>query len=108
MGNLLEVSDTFSSKLISFHKIPVRSDMGPSTLIMAEGHNFNDLFVLTAWKMSDVTHYIFKLKNIHTSACLNLNYGTIKQKQKMSRLVEFIMTRDQWPRKLNFGYFWPP
>ena len=28
--------------------------MGPRTLIMAEDHNFNYLFVLLAWKMSDV------------------------------------------------------
>ena len=27
-----------------------------------------------------------KLKNLHTSACLNLNYGTTKQKPKMWRL----------------------
>ena len=26
---------------------------------------------------------LVKLKNLHTSACLNLNYGTTKQKPKM-------------------------
>ena len=38
-------------------------------------------------------HYIFlakrllvKLKNLHTSVCLNLNYGTTKQKQKKGRV----------------------
>ena len=39
---------------ISFHKISARSDMGPRTFIMAEGHNFNYLFVLLSRKMSDV------------------------------------------------------
>ena len=45
---------------------------------------------------------LVKLKNLHTSACLNLNYGTAKQKPKM---VELIKTRDQYPHKINFGHF---
>ena len=44
----------YQDKLISFHKISVRSDMGQRTLTVAEGHNFNYLFVLLAWKMPDV------------------------------------------------------
>ena len=39
---------------ISFHKISARSDLGPRTLIMAEDQNFNYLFVLLSWKMSDI------------------------------------------------------
>ena len=37
----IEIAQPASS--ISFHKISARSDMGPHTLIMAEGLNFNCL-----------------------------------------------------------------
>ena len=45
---------------------------------------------------------LVKLKDIHTSACLKLNYGTTKQKPKM---VEFIKTCGQYPRRFIFGIF---
>ena len=37
-----------------FIKFSALSDIGSRTLIMAEGHDFNYLFVLLTWKMSDV------------------------------------------------------
>ena len=43
-----------------------------------------------------------KLKNLHSLACLNLNYCTTKQKPK---IVEFIKTCNQYPCKFNFGHF---
>ena len=49
-----------------------------------------------------------KLKNLQTSACLNLNYGTTKQKPKMQRFQKwwnFIKTSHQYPRKFNLGHF---
>ena len=48
-----------------------------------------------------------KVKNLHTSTHLNLNYGTTEQKPKMLWLlmVEFIKTCDQYPCKFNFGHF---
>ena len=46
------------------------------------------------------------LENLHTSACLNLNYDTTKQKSKMfAKIVEFIKTCNQYPYKSNFCYF---
>ena len=46
-----------------------------------------------------------KLKKIHTSACLNLNYDTTKRKPKIVKMVEFIEICDQYPRKFNLGHF---
>ena len=50
---------------------------------------------------------LVKSKNLHSSACLNLNYGTIKQKKNLmiAKMVELVKTYDQYPCKLNFGHF---
>ena len=40
---------------------------------------------------------LVKLKNLLTSACLNLNYGAVKQKQKYKGC--------KCPHKFNFGSF---
>ena len=47
-----------------------------------------------------------RLKNLHTAACVNLNYVTTKQKPKMYRwqMVEFIKTCDEYLCKFNFGH----
>ena len=54
-------------------------------------------------------HYTFlamillvRLKKLHTSPCMNLDYGTAKQYPKM---VRFIKTGDQYSHKFNFGHF---
>ena len=41
---------------------------------------------------------LVKLKNLHTSACLKLNYCTTKQTKnvKVAKMVEFIKTCDQY------------
>ena len=51
---------------------------------------------------------LIKLKNVLTSACLKLNHGTAKQKQKnikVAKMVEFIKTCEQYLLKFNFGNF---
>ena len=50
---------------------------------------------------------VFKLNNLHTSACLKLNYGKTKQtkKVKVAKMVEFIKTYDQYPCRFNFHNF---
>ena len=43
---------------------------------------------------------LVKLKNLHTSACLKLNYCTAKHKNqncKGAKMVEFIKTCDKYP-----------
>ena len=49
------------------------------------------------------------LKNLQTSACLNINYDTAKQKPKENvevvKMVEFIKTCNQYPNKFNFCHF---
>ena len=42
---------------------------------------------------------LVKLKNLHTSACLKLNYCTTKQTKnlKVAKMVEFIKTCDKYP-----------
>ena len=44
----------------------------------------------------------FKLKNLHSSACFDLNYDAAKQYPK---LVGFIKSCDQYPHKFNFVHF---
>ena len=48
---------------------------------------------------------LVKLKNLHTSACLQLNYCTKKQTKnaKVANIVELIKTSDQ--TLVNFGNF---
>ena len=47
-----------------------------------------------------------KLKNLHTSACLNLNYGTTETKNAIiAKMVGFIKKCDQYSCKFNFGHF---
>ena len=43
-----------------------------------------------------------KLKNLYTSACSNLNYGTAEQKPKMRVLIT---TCDEYSHKFNFFPF---
>ena len=38
---------------------------------------------------------LVKLKSLHTSACLNLNYDTTKQKRKKWRVQTDILERDK-------------
>ena len=45
------------------------------------------------------------LKDLHTSAYLNLNYGKTKHNKKVVKMVEPIKTFDQYPRWINFGHF---
>ena len=49
-------------------------------------------------------HYVkikgVQLKNLHTSACLNLNYC-----KNVAKMMELIKTCDQYPREFDFGYF---
>ena len=49
---------------------------------------------------------LFKLKNLHTSACLKLNYGTTQTKNvKATKMVKFIKICDQNPCRFTFGNF---
>ena len=60
-----------------------------------------------SWNYSCTLYFLAKillvrLRKLHTSACMNLDYGTAKQYPKM---VRFIKTGDQYPHKFNFGHF---
>ena len=51
---------------------------------------------------------LVKLKILHTLAYVNVNYGTKKTETKtvkFGRMVQFIETYDQCPRKFNFSHF---
>ena len=51
---------------------------------------------------------LVKLKNLYTSASLNLKIMANKTETKnvkVEKMVEFIKTCDQYPRKFNFGHF---
>ena len=46
---------------------------------------------------------LVKLKNLRTSALLNLNYGTTEIKNiKVAKMMELIKTFDQYPHKWSF------
>ena len=45
---------------------------------------------------------LVKLKNLHISACLNLNYGAVKQKPKKWEVQEWCV---QYSYNFDFGYF---
>ena len=56
-------------------------------------------FCLSCNYFSTLLFFLVNLKNLQTSACLNLNYGINKQKPniflKVANMVEF-MTRVKW------------
>ena len=50
---------------------------------------------------------LVSLENLHTLACLNLNYDNriVTKNVKGVNMVGFIKTFDQYPHQFNFGHF---